>query len=521
MANKVTSMQTLRLIIQMLDRNVSERNISRQLHISRNTVKFYRERLLTSPYSFKQLQALDDNALSSMLYADSPSVQNEVERKQDFHQRLPYFLNELKGTGMTRQLLWEEYIAQYPDGYRYSQFCHHLHESGKVFGASLYIRYQPGEILMIDFAGKQMCYFDKATGEQINCPILICVLPFSNYTYVEALPNARLPALIAALNNCLGYFKGAPLSLKTDNMRQVVQKSNRYEPTFTELIQQWALHNNIALVATRPGKPKDKAPVEGHVKIAYQRIYAPLRDQVFFSIQELNEGIRRQLELHNNKNFQSKSYSRFWQFSQQEQHLLQTLPDQPFMIRHSTSAKVQKNYHVTLGEDWHHYSVPFHHIGKQVTIIYDQQTVEIYLNHHRIAVHKRFFNEHGYTTLKEHMPENHRAYQQQKGWDSDYFLRQALQVGPATRSYIEGVLKGRQFTEQTFNSCRGILRLGSIYGKERLEAACQRAAHAGSYSYKTLSNILANNLDKAPDMAQISLFQTPDHDNIRGAAAYE
>ena len=119
------------------------------------------------------------------------------------------------------------------------------------------------------------------------------------------------------------------------------------------------------------------------------------------------------------------------------------------------------------------------------------------------------------------MPENHRVYQQQKGWDSDYFLRQALQVGPATRSYIEGVLKGRQFTEQTFNSCRGILRLGSIYGKERLEAACQRATHAGSYSYKTLSNILANNLDKAPDMVQITLFQTPDHDNIRGAAAYE
>ncbi len=44
-----------------------------------------------------------------------------------------------------------------------------------------------------------------------------------------------LPALIAALNNCLRYFDGVPLSLKTDNMKQVVTKTNRYEPSFTEL----------------------------------------------------------------------------------------------------------------------------------------------------------------------------------------------------------------------------------------------------------------------------------------------
>jgi hypothetical protein len=38
----------------------------------------------------------------------------------------------------------------------------------------------------------------------------------------------------------------------------------------------------------------------------------------------------------------------------------------------------------------------------------------------RIAVHKRLYNQHGYATLKEHMPENHRSYSQQRGWDSDY-----------------------------------------------------------------------------------------------------
>jgi hypothetical protein len=63
-------------------------------------------------------------------------------------------------------------------------------------------------MIMVDFAGSMMHYFDKSTGEQISCPVLVCVLPFSNLTYLEALPNARLPYLLAALNNCLHYFKG-------------------------------------------------------------------------------------------------------------------------------------------------------------------------------------------------------------------------------------------------------------------------------------------------------------------------
>ena len=99
MANKVTSMQTLRLIIQMLDRNMSERNISRQFQISRNTIKFYREQLQTSAYTFKQLLGLDDAGLSSIVYQDSPSVQHEVERKQDFREKLGYFLSELRIRG--------------------------------------------------------------------------------------------------------------------------------------------------------------------------------------------------------------------------------------------------------------------------------------------------------------------------------------------------------------------------------------------------------------------------------------
>lgn len=145
-------------------------------------------------------------------------------------------------------------------------------------------------------------------------------------------------------------FAGDKMSYLDRSMKQVVTKPSRYEPLFSEALQQWALHYNITLLATRPVKPKDKAAVENIVKIAYQRIYAPLRDQPFFHLSEINTAIMVQLEIHNQKLFQLKDHSRAQLYESQEKKLLQPLPPGTFVIKHKALAKVQKNYHITLGE---------------------------------------------------------------------------------------------------------------------------------------------------------------------------
>jgi transposase len=289
---------------------------------------------------------------------------------------------------------------------------------------------------------------------------------------------------------------------------------------FTETIQQWALHNNIALTAGRPRKPKDKAPVENEVKLTYQRIYAPLRDRVFFSLNELNAAIKEQLAQHHSLCFQRKDYSRLQQFIREEKPLLMPLPQQAYVLHHNTSAKVQRNYHITLGEDGHHYSVPFCYIGKTVSVVYDADTVEIYFENRRIALHTRSYKNNGFTTLKEHMPQSHQRFHEQKGWDGDYFMEQAQTIGPCCTLYIEGMLKSRHFTEQACNSCLGVLRLAKAYGAARLEAACKRALKGSSFSYRTVSNILANHLDTVESSEQFPSFTMPAHDNVRGPEAY-
>lgn len=512
-------MKNIRSIIVLHQKGFSGRDIARQLKLSRNTISTYLDRFRAGPLCFEQLLALDDEAFSVIAYATS-AAQAPQPKKEYFISRISYFLAELKRTGVTRYLLWQEYKKEHSNGYSYSQFCDLLAEHRKMHAASMHFEHKPAAVMMVDFAGDALSFVDKESAEIIKCPVFVVVLPYSGYSFVIALSDSKQPNVIKALNACLAFFGGVPQSVKFDNMKTAVNKSCRYEPVFTDVLSQWALHNNTALLAARVRKPKDKATVENEVKLAYQRIYAPLRDKVFFSLSELNTHIIEQLTLHHQKTFQKKDDSRLECFMHQEKNLLQPLPSQAFVISHAVRAKVQKSYHIILSEDRHYYSVPFSLIGKTVNAIYDTDTVEIYYKHERIALHIRSYKPHGYTTIKAHMPESHQRHAEQQGWTPDYFLQQALKIGNCTHLYVDKVLKSKSFTEQTYNACLGIMRLAKSYSYERMEAACKRALTGQTYNYTTINNILIHNLDTVPN-EELLLFKIPQHDNVRGPGAYK
>ena len=519
MSQKPITMLQIRRILQLLKEKKSKRHIALALHLGRNTVNDYAERIEKSGLSIAVLLKLADADLGDLLYPKNEHIKSD-KRAESFEKKVSDFQNELTRVGVTKLLLWNEYRKEFPDGYGYSQFCDRLNAHMRINAATMHLEHKPGERIQIDFAGKKLDYIDQATGEIISCPVLVCVLPFSGYSYVEALPSATQEHLFPALGRCMNYFGGITENVLSDNMKQWVNKSHRYEPVFSDVCEQWSLYYNTSLSATRVAKPKDKPTVENQVHITYMRIYAPMRHETFFSLNEINHRILTLLEIHNRTCMQKRTYSRYDRFIQMEQPLLRALPAEPFMLKHTAMAKVQKNYHVVLGEDWHQYSVPYQYISKQVKIIYDTEEVEIFLGLKRIAYHKRNFRKNDYSTLAEHMPEKHQKYNETKGWDADYFLQKAKEIGENSLKVIERIIEGRTFAPQAFSSCRGLLRLSTQYGKERFESACKRALLSPRINYKLIENILVNNLDKQQD-DQISLFPPiPDHENLRGPEYY-
>jgi len=512
-------MLQIRRILQLKSQGKSNRDIAVEIHRSRNTVNDYVKLIQRLNKRTEELLKLTDEELSSLVYDEPPSA--ELDRKfVDFQQRIPGLCDELKKPHTTRMILWEEYRQMVHDGYGYTQFCEHLSRFLETRKAVMIFDHEPAASMMFDFAGDKISFVDYQTGEIIWCVVLVCTLPFSGYTYIEAMLSAKRPFLLKTLNNALSFFDGVPLSAKTDNMKQIVKKSNRYEPAFEELAQQWSLHYGTTLMAARVAKPRDKASVESHVNAVYNRIYAPLRNSIFHSLDQMNEALWKELDRFNSRNLQRCDYSRRDRFMLHEKTLLLPLPAGQFVPKNKVEVKVQRNAHVTLGEDWHHYSVPYQHIGKTVHLIYDTDHVEIYLDSVRIACHRRNYHRNGHATLEEHMPPDQNHYARIKGYTREYFIEKGKQTGESTAIAISKILEQKIFIEQTYNSCLGVLRLGNKYGNDRLEAACRRALAGYKVTYMGIKNILERNLDKA--ILQTDLFtHIPDHENIRGAESYQ
>lgn len=521
MANKLVSMLQIKRTLQLFEAGHSGRFIAKQTGLSRNTLRYYQDKFSASGLTHTELLSLSDTTLSELVYGEPPK-RVKTSRQDRFDNLVDYFTTELKRVGVTRQLLWKEYREQDADGYEYSQFCDRLRQlkNKGINILTMHLEHVPGQRMQVDFAGKKLSYEDKQSSQKKECPVLVCTLPFSGYTYVEALSNASQGSLYEALSRALTYFGGVPANVLSDNMKQFVEKASRYEPCFNEMAEQWAVYYNTTLSASRVRKPKDKPSVEKEVHNTYLRIFAPLRNTIFYSLSELNNSILDQLDKHNNTPMQRYGISRKERFLTYEKALLKPLPPSAFVVKQQVNAKVQRNYHVILGQDMHQYSVPYIHVGETVKIVYDYNEVEVFLNMRRIALHKRNYHRNAYSTKIEHMPESHLRYKQTKGWDADYFIAQATKIGEKSEEIFKRILSKNSFPEQTYNACLGLLSLSKKYGEQRFEAACVRALSAPGVTYGLIKNILINNQDKIIEQPTEDIY-IPKHDNLRGRDAYK
>jgi DNA-binding Lrp family transcriptional regulator len=257
MAGKTISMNQIRQIIQNRIKGISNRKISERLGLSRNTLKIYLRRLESNQMSMDELLGLSNSELGIICYGDTDTAQPAHDRYAYFQSKLKEWAAELTNPKVTRQLLWEEYRTTQSEGYGYSQFCYYINEYLKQKQVSAIFHHQPSEKIMIDFAGSFLEYIDANSGEIIPCPVFISLLPYSHLIYCEALPSQQQPDFVQGFCASLNYLGGVPQCILVDNMKTAVKRANRYEPKFTELVEQLSVHYQTTFMATRVRKPKD------------------------------------------------------------------------------------------------------------------------------------------------------------------------------------------------------------------------------------------------------------------------
>jgi transposase len=516
MANTTISMSKIRQILRMYSQGRSKQSIAVQAGVSRNTAKKYFAAFDASGCTFEEINALNDKELEDFF---GNSYERPPDKRMLALQRcFPQVDKELKRTGMNRRILWEAYRKEFPDGFQYTQFCFYYNQWKARVNPTMHLDHKAGDKLYVDFAGEKLSITDKESGEIIEVEVFVAILGASQLTYVEAVLSQQKEDFIAACEDALHYYGGVPSAIVPDNLKAAVTKSNRYEPTLNETFADFADHYATTILPARAYRPRDKALVEGAVKIIYSRIYAPVRKVIYHTLTELNTAIKEALEVHNSQPLKGRNYSRRLQFEEVERETLSPLPALRYEFKKQHQATVMKNGHVCLGIDKHYYSVPYRFIGRKVKILYSRSSIEVYYHYERIAMHKRIKSPYSYTTDKDHLATTHRFMTE---WTPDRFLEWAASIHEDVRLYILKILDRKQHPEQAYRSCVGILGFAKKAGNERLTSACRRALGYGLYNYKTIQQILENKMDQYEDSLFADELPMPNHDNIRGEDYYK
>lgn len=517
MAQQRTSMKNIRDVIRLkLTTRLSERQIAQALKISRPVVAKYWIGFTRSKLSWEQIGQMADSELMNAI--EKPRIEKSNKYRQ-LSQYFPHFVVELQRTGVTKHLLWEEYKVKHREGFQYSQFCYHFQMWHNASEVRMHIKHKAGDKMFVDYAGDKLSYYDKASGKDVEVEVFVAILGASGLTYAEGSVSQEKPEWIRSNERAIHYFGGAAAALVPDNLRSAVSRSDRYEPGLNPDFAEFAEHYSTVIIPARVRAARDKALAENAVRLAYQRIYAPLRNSIFYSLGELNEAIWQLLETHNNAPLQRLKISRRELFERLEKSALKPLPAERFAMKITKFVTVQFNYHVELREDFHYYSVPHYLYTKEpktiVKMVFDERIVAIYYDNLRITQHRRDRTPNDYTTEPAHMPENHRAYAE---WNPQRFRRWARSIGPEVAQVIEKVLESRKHPEQAYKVCMGILSLAKKHSDERLNKICGRANRFGTCSYKRIESMIKLDVEQQNQPQLIDCI--PEHENIRGAEYY-
>lgn len=489
---------------------LSEREIAVSLGLGKGSVGGYIRRARAAGLSWPLPEGLDDDNLELLLFPASPSLPSEERPVPDW----AVIDKEMRRSGVTRMLLWQEYRARHPDGFAYTWFCTTYDAWKGRVRPTMRQSHVGGEKVFVDFSGDTIDVIDPATGEVYPAKLFVAAMGASSYTYAEAVASEGLEDWIGAHTRMFAFFGGVPKVVVPDNLKSAVITPDRHDPGLNRTYAEMAEHYGTAVLPARPYKPRDKAKVEVAVQVAQRWILACLRNRKFFSLAELNAAIRPLLDALNMRVMRGYDASRADLFATLDRPNLQPLPDTSYVFARWKRARVAPDYHVEVDRCW--YSVPFGLIRQLVDIRVSGGTVEIFHRGKRIASHARNPGKHSHVTIPEHMPSAHRRYAE---WTPARVLASAEKLGPSVAAFCQIVMDDRPHPEQGFRTCLGVLSLAKSYDPDRLDAACRRGITIKARSIASIRSILSTGLDQAflePDPAELPLR----HPNIRGQGYY-
>ncbi|MBS7528851.1 IS21 family transposase [Fusibacter paucivorans] len=491
MANKIK----VKLILELRALKISQREIARTRQMSQHSVGDVCKLAKELGVSYDDVVDKTDEDVYQMFYPDKYAAEamfSAVDYK--------YVHTELKKTGVTLKLLWQEYKDSCKTSNQlsvgYTKFCKDYADYVTANNLTNHLKHKPGMVCEVDWSGPTMTIVEPVTGEIIKVYLFVATLPYSQYSYVEPCLDMKQDTWLKCNVNMFEFFGGSTVRITCDNLKTgVISHPHQGEIILNERYEDLGNHYLTAIIPAGVKKPKQKASVEGSVGKIATAIIAKLRNIEFHALPELKIAVAQKLKDFNDAPFQKREGSRTDVFSKVEKSHLRPLPSTPYEIAQWVYGHiVNQDCHVAYKTN--RYSVPYKYVGKKVDLKITDTLIEVFFKSERLCSHKRLpdYVKYKWSTNEEHMPDTF----SQSNWDDTRILKWAFSIGPCTGEVVNRIFASVRIKEQGYNSSLSVLKLSKTYGEKRLETACEMSLErVRSPRYRNLKAILSSNQDQS------------------------
>lgn len=503
--------EVLRLLL--IPNNLTNTYVGKVSLCPRQTVADIRKRLLASDITLPILSELDDDELRLKIYPKA-----HTKRRLKVEPNYEEIIKEcIKAHKKYRKTIWTkfcEYKQKYADkAYKRSRFYQLVAQYIKKTRLSMLQMHSPGEVMFIDYAGSTVSYEDN--GEQKRTSVFVATLGYSKKRFAYATKDMSTQSWIKAIIAAIEFFGGVPEVVHCDNAKAMVKKSGvvaNLSQSATELTK----HYNVLIDTSQVATPTHNSLAENRVKEITHSILATMNtDLSFFSVEEINQYLKTQVEHRNNNPIRRIGLSANDLFYADESHQLQPLPKYPLEPTTFRSVvKVPENYFIWYKNN--RYSVPYEYRNEYIELRVKGEKLLILHKGILRVTHDIVDGKNKVVSIDKHL---HPAHYAQKIKTKSHYMAWAKTVSIQVERVVEQFYANckHSHSRPVGKRCLVLQKLHRKYGDEAFIAAC---AHAINYHMVSVTEIELILKSKVYEIKVGVEVNQSTHSNLRGQDYY-
>ena len=306
------------------------------------------------------------------------------------------------------------------------------------------------------------------------------VLSYSRRQYLRFVESQDFTTTIREHVRAFEYFQGLAATCLYDNMKVVVTSYDGDQPIYNTRFLAFATHYGFRPWACRPHRPQTKGKVERPFQYVETNL---LNGRTFTSLEHLNEMAMRWLAETADVRIHRETKRRPIDLFEEEKPHLLGLPVQPYDTAQVLYRTVDAEGHIAYQQNF--YSVPWQRIGELLPVRVTEKELIVYGPEVKeIARHELYPS--GITAQKRSLPAHSpgRDHLQKR----ELLQQRFAEFGAEGVRFFDELLRARRNGKDEAARVLGLL---TVYRREDLARALQRAGRYRAFSWSAVERILA------------------------------